>query len=139
MNSTYTECMDHAEMRWRLERVRIIASIESEMNAELREQKVRHKPTLGSGGWKVGLLCLTRLTWYSAFGSWRCCSARSPRSTCLSLLSQTCAFRLAAARQVFWVNRKEGDGIKRFLLMESNIKEREERWKSWRSEHPPSA
>ena len=41
MNSTYEQCMEQAELRWRLERVRIIASIESEMNAALREQKVR--------------------------------------------------------------------------------------------------
>ena len=33
MNSTYEACSTDAEKRWRLERVRIISSLESEMNA----------------------------------------------------------------------------------------------------------
>jgi len=33
MNSTYTACEEDAEKRWRLERIRIISSLESEMNS----------------------------------------------------------------------------------------------------------
>ena len=38
MNTTYESTKDNAESRWRLERVRIIASIESEMNVAADEQ-----------------------------------------------------------------------------------------------------